>query len=130
VTYPAPTESFSNGQLHDALTDAGLAHFADRLDEQENWAQQLSGGEQQRVAIARALLHKPAWLFLDEATSALDEPSQERVYETLTEQLNDATIISIAHRAALSDFHGKLLELKRENDGTVRMIAAGAPLPA
>jgi vitamin B12/bleomycin/antimicrobial peptide transport system ATP-binding/permease protein len=130
VSYPAPTESFSDGQLHDALTDAGLAHFVDRLDEQENWAQQLSGGEQQRVAIARALLHKPAWLFLDEATSALDEPSQERVYELLTEQLNDATIVSIAHRAALTDFHGKRLELKRENDGTVRMIAAGEPLPA
>jgi len=130
VSYPAAAESFSDGQLRDALAAAGLAHFVDRLDEQENWTQQLSGGEQQRVAIARALLHKPAWLFLDEATSALDEPSQERVYELLTESLNDATIISIAHRAALTDFHGKLLELKRENDGTVRMITAGVPLPA
>jgi vitamin B12/bleomycin/antimicrobial peptide transport system ATP-binding/permease protein len=130
VSYPAAAESFNDGQLRDALVAAGLANFVERLDEQENWAQQLSGGEQQRVAIARALLHKPAWLFLDEATSALDEPSQERVYELLTESLNDATIISIAHRAALTEFHGKLLELKRENDGTVRMIAAGVPLPA
>jgi len=77
-----------------------------------NWAQQLSGGEQQRVAIARALLQKPAWLFLDEATSALDEPSQEHVYELLTERLKDATIISIAHRSALTDFHGKALGAK------------------
>jgi vitamin B12/bleomycin/antimicrobial peptide transport system ATP-binding/permease protein len=130
VSYPAAAESFNDGQLRDALVAAGLANFVERLDEQENWAQQLSGGEQQRVAIARALLHKPAWLFLDEATSALDEPSQERVYELLTESLNDATIISIAHRAALTDFHGKLFELKRENDGTVQMSAAGAPLPA
>ena len=130
VSYPAAAETFSDAQLRDALAAAGLAHFADRLDEQQNWTQQLSGGEQQRVAIARALLQKPAWLFLDEATSALDEPSQEHVYELLTERLNDATIISIAHRAALTDFHGKLWELKPEGDGRVRMIADGAPLPA
>jgi len=130
VSYPAAAETFSDAQLRDALAAAGLAHFGDRLDEQENWAQQLSGGEQQRVAIARALLQKPAWLFLDEATSALDEPSQERVYQLLTERLKDATIISIAHRSALTELDGKLWELKREGDGTVRMIADGAPLPA
>ena len=130
VSYPAAAETFNDAQLRDALAAAGLAHFADRLDEQQNWTQQLSGGEQQRVAIARALLQKPAWLFLDEATSAMDEPSQEHVYELLTERLNDATIISIAHRAALTDFHGKLWELKPEGDGRVRMIADGAPLPA
>jgi putative ATP-binding cassette transporter len=130
VSYPAAAESFSDAQLRDALMAAGLPHFGGRLDEQENWGQQLSGGEQQRVAIARALLQKPAWLFLDEATSALDEPSQERVYRLLTDSLKDATIISIAHRSALTDFHGKLWELKSEGDGTVRMIADGAPLPA
>jgi putative ATP-binding cassette transporter len=130
VSYPAAAATFSDAQLRDALAAAGLGHFAERLDEQENWAQQLSGGEQQRVAIARALLQKPAWLFLDEATSALDEPSQEDVYELLTERLKDATIISIAHRSALTDFHGKLLELKSDGDGRIRMIASGAPLPA
>ena len=130
VSYPAAAETFTDAQLRDALAATSLAHFADRLDEQQNWAQQLSGGEQQRVAIARALLHKPAWLFLDEATSALDEPSQERVYELLTESLKDATIISIAHRAALTDFHGKLLELESGGDGRMRMIDSGAPLPA
>ena len=130
VSYPAAAETFSDAQLRDALAAAGRGHFAERLDEQENWAQQLSGGEQQRVAIARALLQKPAWLFLDEATSALDEPSQEDVYELLTERLKDATIISIAHRSALTDFHGKLLELKSDGDGRMRMIASAEPLPA
>jgi putative ATP-binding cassette transporter len=130
VSYPASAETFSDAQLRDALTAAGLPGFGGRLDEQHNWAQQLSGGEQQRVAIARALLHKPAWLFLDEATSALDEPSQESVYKLLTERLNDATIISIAHRSALTDFHGKRWELKPEGDGRVRMIGDGVPVPA
>jgi vitamin B12/bleomycin/antimicrobial peptide transport system ATP-binding/permease protein len=130
VSYPAAAETFSDAQLRYALNAAGLGHFGERLDEQQNWAQQLSGGEQQRVAIARALLQKPAWLFLDEATSALDEPSQERVYRLLTESLKGATIISIAHRSALTDFHGKLLELKSDGDGRMRMIASAEPLPA
>jgi putative ATP-binding cassette transporter len=130
VSYPAAAETFSDAQLLDALAAAGLAHFADRLDEQENWAQQLSGGEQQRVAIARALLHRPEWLFLDEATSALDEPSQKSIYQLLTKWLKDTTIISIAHRSALSDFHGKLFELASDGDGRVHMITSGAELQA
>jgi vitamin B12/bleomycin/antimicrobial peptide transport system ATP-binding/permease protein len=60
----------------------------------------------------------------------LDEPSQERVYQLLTESLNDATIVSIAHRSALTDFHGKLLELKPADDGRVQMIASNALLLA
>jgi putative ATP-binding cassette transporter len=130
VSYPAAAETFSDAQLRDALIASGLPGFVDRLDEQQHWAQQLSGGEQQRVAIARALLHKPAWLFLDEATSALDEPSQAHMYELLTERLKDATIISIAHRSALTDLHGKLWQLKADGNGQVQMIADGAPLPA
>ena len=130
VSYPAPAEAFSDAQVRDALAVTGLGHLADRLDEQQNWAQQLSGGEQQRVAIARALLQKPAWLFLDEATSALDEPSQARVYQLLTERLKDATVISIAHRAALADFHGKMWELKPDGAGKMALIGSAAPLSA
>jgi putative ATP-binding cassette transporter len=130
ASYPAAAATFSDAQLREALGAAGLEHFVDRLDEQQNWAQQLSGGEQQRVAVARALLHKPAWLFLDEATSALDEPSQERVYKLLTESLKGAAIVSIAHLSALTDFHGKLWELKSDGDGGMRMVADGAALPA
>ena len=126
VAYPSVSETFNDAQVRDALVRTGLDHLAERLDEQQNWAQQLSGGEQQRVAIARALLHKPAWLFLDEATSALDEPSQADVYELLTERLKGATIVSIAHRSALADFHGKLLELKPGGDGKMRLIVSSA----
>ena len=130
VSYPAAPEAFSDAQLRDVLALTGLGHLADRLDEQQNWGQQLSGGEQQRVAIARALLHKPAWLFLDEATSALDEPSQTQVYELLTKNLKGAAIISIAHRSALADFHGKLWELKPDREGTMKFVVSSEAVPA
>jgi putative ATP-binding cassette transporter len=124
VSYPAASETFTDAEVRAALTAAGLGHFVNRLDEQQNWAQQLSGGEQQRVAIARALLHKPAWLFLDEATSALDEDGEARVYQFLGEWLKDTTVISIAHRSALIHFHSKLLQLNRDAAGRVRIATS------
>jgi vitamin B12/bleomycin/antimicrobial peptide transport system ATP-binding/permease protein len=130
VTYPGAPEAFSESQVRDALSKTGLDQLENRLDEQQNWSQQLSGGEQQRVAIARALLHKPAWLFLDEATSALDDASQAHVYQLLNKYLKDTTIISIAHRSALADFHGRLWELKPDGQGRVQMIASSVALPA
>ena len=129
VAYPGAADGFADAQIRKVLDVTGLGHLADQLDEQRNWAQQLSGGEQQRVAIARALLHRPTWLFLDEATSALDEPSQAWIYELLNEWLKDTTMISIAHRAALADFHGKLFELKPDGDGKLAVTALNAPSP-
>ena len=58
------------------MTLCQLDQFADRLDEQGNWAMSMSPGEQQRLSFARALLVKPDWLFLDEASSALDEATE------------------------------------------------------
>ena len=74
--------------------------------------------------------NSPAWLFLDEATSALDEPSQEHVYELLTERLKDTTIISIAHRFALTDFHGKVLDLAPSKNEKHAVTTLDPPLPA
>ena len=82
------------------------------------------------MVIPRALLQRPAWPFLDEATSALDEPSQAQVYRLLAERLKDTTIITIAHRAALVDFHTKLLELRPDGHTRGRVIVSGAPVLA
>jgi len=98
VTYPYPPGDFSREEIAHALTDAGLAQLAPRLDHDENWAQQLSGGEQQRVAMARALLAKPDWLFLDEATASLDPEAEADLYRTLKARLPNTTLVSIAHR--------------------------------
>ena len=54
VTYPHPPRA----KREDIARAGGCrawAQLATRLDEDEHWAQLLSGGEQQRVAIARAL---------------------------------------------------------------------------
>jgi putative ATP-binding cassette transporter len=130
VTYPGAPGTFTDAQVRAALEATGLGGLTERLDEQQNWAQQLSGGEQQRVAIARALLHRPGWLFLDEATSALDEPSQAQMYQLIRDSLKDTTIISIAHRNALADFHGKVLDLAPSKNEKHAVTTLDPPLPA
>ncbi len=107
VTYPqAPEgEGLADEAIRRALADCGLPHLADRLDEVQSWAQQLSPGEQQRIAFVRALLQRPDWLFLDEATAALDEAMEARLYGLLVERLPATTIVSVGHRAGLARFH-------------------------
>jgi vitamin B12/bleomycin/antimicrobial peptide transport system ATP-binding/permease protein len=111
ASYPAAPGTFSDDEIRDVLTAAHLEAFVPRLEEVHNWSMVMSGGEQQRLALARALLHKPDWLFMDEATAALDEPSEQALYHLLQERLPNATIISIAHRPRVADFHARTVAL-------------------
>ncbi|NWW59414.1 ABCB9 protein, partial [Ifrita kowaldi] len=59
---------------------------------------QLSGGQKQRVAIARALIRAPPILILDEATSALDAESEHAIQQAIYGDLQNHTVLVIAHR--------------------------------
>jgi putative ATP-binding cassette transporter len=105
VVYPAEPDIHSDEEIRAALKDSHLPALIGHLDETDNWAQRLSGGEQQRLAIARAVLAKPDWLLLDEATAALDEETEADIYAMLADRLPGATLVSIGHRATLTAFH-------------------------
>jgi vitamin B12/bleomycin/antimicrobial peptide transport system ATP-binding/permease protein len=122
VTYPAPAGAHPDEELREVLGAVGLGTLADRLDEEENWSQQLSGGEQQRLALARALLARPDWLFLDEATASLDPESEAALYGLLNQRLPGTTIISIAHRPAVAAFHARHLVFRRPPEGPGQLV--------
>jgi putative ATP-binding cassette transporter len=107
--YPADAAAIPDDDAREALRATGLAHLADDLAREENWAQLLSGGEQQRLAFARALLNRPDWLFMDEATASLPEEAQAELYALLPQRLPGTTFVSIGHRASLAGFHRRTL---------------------
>jgi putative ATP-binding cassette transporter len=117
VAYPHAPSDFPPEAIAEALREAGLERLTDQLDIDENWALRLSGGEQQRLALARALLAKPDWLFLDEATASLDPEAEAELYATLRAKLPGTTIVSIAHRPTVAEFHDRHLVMLRGLDG-------------
>jgi vitamin B12/bleomycin/antimicrobial peptide transport system ATP-binding/permease protein len=125
LSYPALPSAFTDAAMREVLAACGLPHLIDRLDESQNWALQLSPGEQQRIAFARALLQQPAWLFLDEATSALDAVSEARLYRLLKERLRNTTLISVGHRSSLAAFHDRRLELRGDASGPAKLAELG-----
>jgi len=124
LSYPEPANTTSDEDKRRALIDCGLEQFADRLDEDENWGQALSPGEQQRVAFARILLKRPDWVFLDEATSALDEPLEQALYAKLRQRLPKLTVLSVGHRPTIAAYHERRLELQPGPDGAHLAVAA------
>jgi putative ATP-binding cassette transporter len=114
--------------MRTALTHAGLEHLVERLDDEDTWANVLSGGEQQRVSFARLLLHKPDIVVMDESTSALDTESQEKLMTGLGTLLPDSAIISVGHRAELESFHDRKFNLVRSQNGA-KLISEEAPGP-
>ena len=115
LIYPSTHASLSDAELQAILEQVHLPRLAGRvggLDAVQDWDKLLSVGEQQRLAFARVLVHEPRIVILDEATSALDAGNEASLYARL--RASGATLISIAHRAAVLRHHTHVLHLKGE----------------
>ena len=87
----------------------------------------LSGGEKQRLALARLWFDYPEIVVLDEATSALDNVTESIVMTNVLEQVNNATVIAIAHRlSSISKFDRIVVfrDGKIVNHGTFETLLA------
>lgn len=122
ISYPALEGMHGDEAIRTALDLVRLPQLKDRLDDEANWSQILSGGEQQRLAVARALLAKPDWLFLDEATSALDEPLEDAVYAAIRSVLPQTSVVSIGHRSSLIDNHDRRIAMEAQPNGLFAIV--------
>jgi putative ATP-binding cassette transporter len=115
LVYPAAAAQVPRQSLGEALRAVGLPHLVDRLDEEANWAQWLSIGEQQRLGFARVLLARPELVFLDEATSALDAPAEMSLYRLLRDAPWHPTIVSVGHNHGdLRRYHDAIIDLAHQ----------------
>lgn len=117
IAYPGAADDWTVEHMAETLEKVGLAHLNEKIEEDAPWDQTLSGGEKQRLAFARLLLHRPDIIVLDEATSALDATGQDKMMQLLQDELKEATIISVAHRAELEEFHSRKITLERRKGG-------------
>lgn len=117
ITYPSSGDSHEDAEIIVALKLVGLERLSNALDENENWTQRLSGGEQQRLSLARALLARPDILFLDEATSAMDEDGEAKIYAMLKDHLPGSALVSIGHRSTLRAMHDRVIMMEPRSEG-------------
>lgn len=122
VAYPHAPDDRSTEEIGNALGKVGLEHLTEKIEDDAPWDHTLLGGEKQRLAFARLLLHHPDIVVMDEATSALDETSQDKIMETLIDELPDVTIVSVGHRAELEPFHRRKITLEKR-DGGARLVS-------
>jgi vitamin B12/bleomycin/antimicrobial peptide transport system ATP-binding/permease protein len=125
VTYPNGAD-VADDTIVQAMRRCGLSYLVKRLDEEDRWDQMLSGGERQRVAFVRLLIHKPQIIIMDESTSALDEDSQYSLLSLLLEDLAGSTVISVAHRSGVEEFHNRKIKLEKRAAGA-RMTQSRLP---
>ncbi|HEY0585851.1 MAG TPA: ABC transporter ATP-binding protein/permease [Pseudoduganella sp.] len=113
LVYPSVQCELDDEQLLSILERVGLPLLAERfggLDAMQDWEKLLSVGEQQRLAFGRVFVREPGIVILDEATSALDSGNEASLYAQL--RASGATLISVAHRAAVLRHHTHVLLLK------------------
>ena len=60
----------------------------------------ISGGQKQRLLISRALAANPEILILDDSSSALDYKTDAALRRTLSENMADTTVITVAQRVS------------------------------
>ena len=95
------------------LEQADLAEWVSSLKEKENTklvqeleegAVNLSGGQSQKLLLARALYKNAPILLLDEPTAALDPIAESNIYEKYNQLSAHKTSIFISHRLASTRF--------------------------
>jgi len=112
LVYPIHDRVISDEKLVDMLNNVGLEALTSRfqLATMTDWETVLSPGERQRIAFGRLFLSHTSYAILDEATSAMDGALEERMYRSLRE--SGRAFISVAHRAALLNYHDFILQIK------------------
>ena len=92
--------------LSDVRKYAGMAALDDTIerfaDGYETYVGErgmtLSGGQIQRAAIARMLMGEPPIMIFDDSLSAVDAATDQEIRAQLARQMQDRTVILIAHR--------------------------------
>jgi putative ATP-binding cassette transporter len=117
LAYPEPAGRFADGAVIAALGRCGLRRYCGRIDEDAQWHEIISGGEQQRLGFARLLLHRPDWVLMDGATSELDEAAELDMMSLFNRELAGTSLLSTGARPDMGSFYDRVLTLSQSPQG-------------
>ncbi|KAL5751532.1 hypothetical protein ACOSQ2_022039 [Xanthoceras sorbifolium] len=128
LTIEQEVEPLTRSGMLELLKNVDLEYLLDRypLEEEINWGDELSLGEQQRLGMARLFYHKPKFAILDECTSAVTTDMEERFCAKV--RAMGTSCITISHRPALVAFHDVVLSLDGEGQWRVHYRRDDAPV--
>ena len=110
-----PTKTYNDSEILEILKEVGLNDFmADKnLDYKiEENGNNISVGEKQLLCIARALLKKTKIILMDEATANIDYRTEAALKKSIHEDMEESTVITIAHRIKTIINYDKILVLR------------------
>ncbi|GJN92324.1 hypothetical protein Rhopal_005354-T1 [Rhodotorula paludigena] len=112
---PTPSEEEAEGsEGSTAAAEETERYVVKSLDmEVTEGGKNFSSGQRQLLALARGILKlkSSSILILDESTASLDHATDERIQQTIRDEMSDATILCIAHRLRTIIDYTKVLVL-------------------
>jgi ABC-type multidrug transport system fused ATPase/permease subunit len=124
-----PLDEYSDFECSGVLEKIASRHEWSLDTNVDTGGKNLSQGQRQLVGLARALLRRSPIVIMDEATASIDRETSMRIQEILREEMQESTVITIAHRVeAVSNASfcvrlakGKILEQGPAEDMVGRM---------
>ncbi|MDD2661176.1 MAG: ABC transporter ATP-binding protein/permease, partial [Methylococcales bacterium] len=111
ICYPKTPESFNPDLIKDLLKLAGLEDLQGQLGQSDSWDKNLTREQQQRLGLVRLLLYRPKWILLQEAFDSLDPDGEEAMLRLISQELPDATLLTITNQPTAEAFHHRRIVL-------------------
>ena len=110
-----PSKTYNDAEILKTLKEVGLGEFMSDKDldyKIEENGNNISVGEKQLLCIARAILKKTKIILMDEATANIDYRTESALKKNINEDMEESTVMTIAHRIKTIINYDKILVLK------------------
>lgn len=111
ICYPDEADTLKTGELEQLMEWVGLKNLTEQLEKTDSWYNALAREQQQRLGVVRLLLKKPKWILLQEAFDSLPPDGETDMYRLISQQLPDATLLTISNQPTAHAFHQRRITL-------------------